>query len=282
MIEELKGLRGGKHSENSSVGVIGNVKKFMLKLSNSMGTIQNHYKVGDMEEAGKALKALTGDVNSVNKSVKDVQRLQGTEKNLAQLFAEGDEISVHDGIISLKDIPNSMLGEQIHQEAFDRIVQLSKELTETLEDVDLSLLEEASTKKKTHLNSSPRHIKSQPVPKNKQQAAFESENSHFDTMSFFKMNSEFNSGNTGGFNNFKTSSLKSIQKQMKVQRRGISLPKLSTFVSVRDYETVLEKHRLRQEKMDVCLPECDISNSTCNCGMLFDCVKKMDEYDMAA
>eukprot|EP00956_Cyclotella_meneghiniana_P039869 scaffold181533_cov56-Cyclotella_meneghiniana.AAC.1 len=97
------------------------------------------------------------------------------------------------------------------------------------------------------------------------------------------MNSEFNSSNTGEFNNFmKTSSLKSIHKQMKVHRRGISLPKLSAFVSVCDYETVISKHQLRQEKLEICLPECDISSLSCNRGKLFDCVKKVDEYSMAA
>eukprot|EP00956_Cyclotella_meneghiniana_P041794 scaffold240115_cov36-Cyclotella_meneghiniana.AAC.1 len=81
----------------------------------------------------------------------------------------------------------------------------------------------------------------------------------------------------------KTSSLKSIQKQMKVQRRGISLPKISTLVSVRDYETIMSKHRTRQEAMGaVCLPECDVSNAACNCRKLFECVKKLDAYDMAA
>eukprot|EP00956_Cyclotella_meneghiniana_P013064 scaffold18706_cov41-Cyclotella_meneghiniana.AAC.1 len=96
------------------------------------------------------------------------------------------------------------------------------------------------------------------------------------------MNSEFNSGNAGGFSNFmKTPSLKSIQKQMKVQRKGISLPKLSTLVSVRDHETIMSKHRLRQEAMEVCLPECAVSDKPCNCRKLFDCVTKLDEYDMA-
>jgi hypothetical protein len=110
------------------------------------------------------------------------------------------------------------------------------------------------------------------------------EDPSFDAASFFQMNSEFNSGNVGGIKNFmKTSSLKSIQKQMKVQRRGISLPKLSTLVSVRDHETIMSKHRLRQEAMGaVCLPECDISNAACNCRKLFECVKKLDAYDMVA
>eukprot|EP00956_Cyclotella_meneghiniana_P014462 scaffold21577_cov109-Cyclotella_meneghiniana.AAC.1 len=175
-----------------------------------------------------------------------------------------------------------MLGEQIYSQVFDRIVELSKDLAETLEDIDLLLVEDASSKQKIRHTSSSRRQKSQPTPKNKHQTAFDFENAHFDATSFFQMNSEFNSGNTGGFSKFmKTSSLKSIQKQMKVLRSGISLPKLSTLVSVRDHETIMSKHRLRQEAMDVCQPECDVFNASCNCHKLFECVKKLDEYDMA-
>ena len=192
-------------------------------------------------------------------------------------------ISGTGGIISLKDIPNSMLGGQIHQEVFVQIVELSKDLSETLEDIDLSLLEDASSKQKIRHTSSSRRHKSQSLPKNKHQTSFDFETAHFDATSFFQMNSEFNSGNTGGFSNFMKTSSKSIQKQMKVQKRGISLPKISTLVSVRDYETIMSKHRTRQEAMGaVCLPECDVSNAACNCRKLFKCVKKLDAYDMAA
>ena len=271
-LDELKGLRGNKNSQNlGDVGVIENVKKFMFSLSKSMGSIQHHYKEGSVEEAGKALKSIVGDVDTVTKSAKDIQRS-------SEFFTTDNEISTSAGIISLKDIPNAMLGEQIYPQVFDRIVELSKDLAETLEEIDLSLLEDASSKQKIRLDR-----QSRAPPKNKYQTAFDFENAHFDATSFFQMNSEFNSGNTGGFSNFmKTSSLKSIQKQMKVQRRGISLPKLSTLVSVRDHETIMSKHRLRQEAMGaVCLPECDISDAACNCRKLFECVKKLDEYDMA-
>ena len=285
-LDELKGLRGNKNSQNlGDVGVIENVKKFMFSLSKSMGSIQHHYKEGSVEEAGKALKSIVGDVDTVTKSAKDIQRSQGSiKKDFAEFFTTGNQISGNAGTISLKDIPNAMLGGQIHQEVFDRIVELSKDLADTLEEIDLSLLEDASSKQKIRHTSSSRRHKSQSLPKNKHQTAFDFENAHFDATSFFQMNSEFNSGNTGGFSNFmKTSSLKSIQKQMKVQRKGISLPKLSTLVSVRDHETIMSKHRLRQEAMGaVCLPECDISDAACNCRKLFDCVKKLDAYDMAA
>eukprot|EP00956_Cyclotella_meneghiniana_P000924 scaffold1095_cov36-Cyclotella_meneghiniana.AAC.2 len=252
--DELKGLRGSKNSENSGVAVIENVKKFMLSLSNGMGTIQNHYNEGNMEEAGKALKAVIGDSDKVAESIKEVKRLQGFEKDLPEFLANNDERSGNHGIISLKDIPNSMLGEQIHKDLFDKIIDYTKEFTKTLEDVDLSLFEDASAKKKsTHLSS---RSKSKPPPKNDKQHEFNMKNAHFDSKTFFQMNTEFTSSEARGF--MKSSSVQSIHRQMKVQRKGISLPKLSSFVSVRDYETVMSKHKLRQEAME------------------------MDEYDMAA
>ena len=276
--DELKGLRGSKNSENSGVAVIENVKKFMLSLSNGMGTIQNHYNEGNMEEAGKALKAVIGDSDKVAESVKEIELLQGVEKDLPEFLANNDERSGNHGIISLKDIPNSMLGEQIHKDLFDKIIDYTKEFTKTLEEVDLSLFKGASAKKKsTHLSS---RSKSKPPPKNDKQHEFNMKNAHFDSKTFFQMNTEFTSSKSRGF--MKSSTVQSIHRQMKVQRKGISLPKLSTLVSIRDYETVMSKHKLRQEAMEVCLPECDISDTACNCHRLFDCVNKLDEYDMAA
>eukprot|EP00956_Cyclotella_meneghiniana_P011852 scaffold16650_cov38-Cyclotella_meneghiniana.AAC.6 len=283
-LDELKGLRGNKNSEKSDIGVIENVKKFMFSLSKNMGVVQNHYKEGNVEEAGKALKDMVGDDDTVAKFTKDIQQIQDTtDKDLPEFFTKGGELTSNAGTISLKDIPNAMLGGQIHQEVFDKIVELSKDLAETLEEIDLSLLEDASSKQKIRLDSSSRRQSRAPPKNNHQTASDFLENAHFDATSFFQMNSDFKSGNTGGISNFmKTSSLKSIQKQMKVQRKGISLPKLSTLVSVRDFETVMSKHKLRQEAMEVCLPECDISDTACNCRRLFDCVNKLDEYDMAA
>eukprot|EP00956_Cyclotella_meneghiniana_P035873 scaffold118872_cov36-Cyclotella_meneghiniana.AAC.1 len=282
-LDELKGLRGNKHSKNSDIGVIENVKKLIFSLSKSLGSIQHHYKEGNVEEAGKALKAVVHDVDG-GKFVKEIEGVQGMERDLPEFFTKDDIISSTGGTISLKDIPNSMLGKLIHPEVVDQFVELSQDFAEKLEDIDLSLLEDVSSKQKIRLNSSSRRYKSQSPPMNKHQTAFDFKNAHFDATSFFQMNSEFNSGKTGGFSNFmKTSSLKSIQKQMKVKQRGFSLPKLSTRVTVSDYETIMSKHRLRQEAMGaVCLPECDISDEACNCRKLFECVKKLDSYDMAA
>ena len=279
--KKLIGLRGNKNSENS-VSVIENVKKFMMSLSNGVGTIQQHYEEGDTEEAGKALKAAVGDMDAISKSIKDMKAIQD-KKEIIGVLTEGDETMGNHGITSIEDIPDSMLGDQINPEVLNKIFEFSNEFVGTLVDLDLSLLEDASTKKKTpHLRSTSSLRKSKPPPKNKQQSAINFENDRFDATPFFQMYSEFNSGNAGGFSNLmKTASLKSIQKQMKVQRKGISLPKLSTLVSVRDHETIMSKHRLRQEAMEVCLPECAVSDKPCNCRKLFDCVTQLDEYDMA-
>jgi hypothetical protein len=42
------------------------------------------------------------------------------------------------------------------------------------------------------------------------------------------------------------------------------------------------KHQLRQEAIgEICLPHCDANDMACNCELLFNCVKKIDEYDLA-
>ena len=282
--KQLIGLRGNKNSQNS-VGVIENVKKFMLSLSNGVGTIQRHYQDGDVEEAGKAFKVAVGNIDTISKSIKDMKAIQD-KKDVIGVLTEKDEnngIGI-ENIPNFQDIPNSMIGEQIDPKVLNKIVEFSNEFLGTLEDINLSQLQDAPTKKKTpHLSSTSRLHNSKPPPKNKQQSAVNFENDGFDATPFFQMNSEFNSGNARGFSNFmKSHTVKNIHRQMQVQRKGISLPKLSTLVSIRDYETVMSKHRLRQEAMEVCLPECDISDTACNCLRLFDCVKKLDEYDMAA
>ena len=69
-----------------------------------------------------------------------------------------------------------MLGEQIHKDLFDKIIDYTKEFTKTLEEVDLSLFEDASAKKKsTHLSS---RSKSKPPPKNNKQPEFNMKNAH--------------------------------------------------------------------------------------------------------
>ena len=263
--------------------MIETVKKIMVSLSNSIGTIQHHYQEGNEGEAGKALKATVGNLDTVAKSVNDIDLVKGVDKkDRPEFFTKDDEFTDDGGIISLEDIPNKLLGDQIRPEVFNKIIEFSKEFTEILEDIDPSLLEDASSKKKTaHLGSGSR--KSKPHPTNEQQSFF-NENTHFDAASFFQMisNNGFVSGNAGGFSNFmKNPSVRNIHKQTKIRRKGISLPKLSTLVSARDYELVMSKHQLRQEAMEVCLPECEPSNTACNCRKLFECVKKMDEYDMA-
>ena len=105
-----------------------------------------------------------------------------------------------------------------------------------------------------------------------------------DATSFTKTSAnsfDFNAA-AGVYDGFTTNpTAKRIHKQAHLQRKGISLPKLSTFVSVRDYPKVISKHRTRQEAMEVCKPNCEVSNKECNCERLFECVKQLDEYDMA-
>ena len=60
------------------------------------------------------------------------------------------------------------------------------------------------------------------------------------------------------------------------------MPSLSKFVSVHDHAIVMEKHRARKNAIgDVCSPQCEVNDMTCNCKKLFDCVQNMTEYDLA-
>ena len=121
--KKLIGLRGNKNSENS-VSVIENVKKFMMSLSNGVGTIQQHYEEGDTEEAGKALKAAVGDMDAISKSIKDMKAIQD-KKEIIGVLTEGDEIMGNHGITSIEDIPDSMLGDQINPEVLNKIFEFS-------------------------------------------------------------------------------------------------------------------------------------------------------------
>ena len=258
-------LRGGNSKDEDPAGVMEKLKGFMQSLSTSLGAIQNSYNNGDTEESGKALKILVGDdIESIAKTTKDTKLSQG------ELFNSENSI---EGITSLKDIPNSIIGEHIQPQIFDKIASLSADFTQTLEGLDMSIFTESPSKKRNNLHSSSRsshHQGKKPAPKKEGQPQFNFGND----FSFFQ--------DAGAFGNFmKNPTVKNIHKQMKGQRKGISLPKISTLVSVRDYETVMSKHQLRQGAMGVCLPQCSLADEGCNCRKLFDCVKKLDEYDLA-
>ena len=267
-IEALShGLRGGNSKDEDPAGVMEKLKGFMQSLSTSLGAIQNSYNNGDTEESGKALKILVGDdIESITKTTKD------TEFSRGELFNSENSI---EGITSLKEIPNSIIGEHIQPQIFDKITSLSTDITDTLEDIDMSIFTESSSKKRNYLHSSSRSShprkEEKPVPKKEAKPQFNFGND----FSFFQ-----DAGAFGGFF-MKNPTVKNIHKQMKGQRKGISLPKISTLVSVRDYETVMSKHQLRQGAMGVCLPQCSLADEGCNCRKLFDCVKKLDEYDFA-
>jgi hypothetical protein len=91
---------------------------------------------------------------------------------------------------------------------------------------------------------------------------------------------EFGGNNAG---HFRFKAPESIWNHVKSQgRKGFNMPKVTTIVSAKDFETVMLKHQLRQEAIgEVCLPHCDVNDMACNCEVLFDCVRKIDEYDLA-
>ena len=270
--KESSNLRGGEKGERS-VKVIDHVKDFVKSLSGNLQTIQNHYREGKSDEAGKALKAIIGDSDSFVQTTKEMKQIEGLEN---EMFVESGNSGE---ILNIEDISDSMLGEQIQPQIFDDIVKLSKEFTESLEDIDLSQYAQASSKKKPNIRpKSTYHHEKKPFTNEYFQ------DGQFDFSSFTKTStnpSDFNSA-AGVFNGFIANpTAKSIYKQVHFQGKGISLPKISTFVSVRDHGKVMSKHRIRQQAMDVCLPNCEVSDTECNCERLFDCAQKLDEYDMA-
>ena len=253
-------LRGGNPKNEDPAGAMGKLKEFMKSLSTSLWTIQNSYKNGDTDESGKALKELIGDgdVDSV------VSAFKGDHPHET---SNADTLTSKEKIISLKDIPTSTIGEHIQPQIFDQLASLSNDITDTLEDIDLSLFEKSPSMKKTTRSA---HPKKKTTPKKNAQSQF-------------NFGNDFSFSNDGrAFGSFMNNpNVKNIHKQMKGQRKGISLPKLSTLVASRDYETIMSKHQLRQEAMGICDPQCKVDDTECNCRRLFDCVNNLDEYDMA-
>ena len=171
-----------------------------------------------------------------------------------------------------------------HYSLFDFQTHFPNVFLSSLEEIDASTFEAAFTKKKNYLNSNHKGGNDN-SPETEEHSNFKFGNSasHFDPSSLFTNSDQFDYGNAGIFSNFvKQSNSQSINKQNWIHRKGYSLPKISSFVSLRDHNIVMSKHQLRQKAIgDVCLPECGVSDVTCNCGKLFTCVKQMDEYDLA-
>ena len=135
-------ISGGGEKGQHSVKVIDHVKKIMKSVSGNLQNTQNHYQDGKSDEAGKALKAIIGDSDSFVQASKEMKQINGLENRVS---VESGDISE---IVNIEDISDSMFGEQIQPQIFDDVVKLSKEFTESLEDIDLSQYAEASSMKK--------------------------------------------------------------------------------------------------------------------------------------
>ena len=270
-------LRRGdlKNGNDDPVGVITQLKSFMRSFSTGLGAIQGSYNNGDFEGAGKSLRDVVGDADSFVKTANDLKQLENIEGLPEAPF---DNLAQSDGIQTLipEDISNSMLGNHMHPEIIEKLAEFSIELTNNLEDIDLSLLAKAAASSKKKSN-----IKGSKLSRNKSKPGLKKD---FKPPHVFKADSnQFSSSNVDEMyaNFMKNPNMQSINKQTRFQRKGVSLPKISTFVSVRDQASVMLKHQLRQEAMDVCLPECSESDMACNCAKLFGCVQQLNEYDLA-
>jgi hypothetical protein len=143
-----------------------------------------------------------------------------------------------------------------------------REFAQTLSDVDVSTLTKLSSSKKKNPNLHPNTDKH---PNLKIKQTFHGPKVDSDEFRF------------GSFNMGHFKAYESIWNHVKSHgKKGFGLPKVNTLVSTKDFETVMLKHQLRQEAIgEICLPHCDINDMACNCEILFDCVRKIDEYDLA-
>lgn len=152
---------------------------------------------------------------------------------------------------------------------------LFRSFTQTLDGIDPSTFSKVPTKKKK------KNVHHQKQASNQHKIL----NSNHDKSSIRTQPSmsDFGFGTTGRFN-FKKhfSKTKHQMHQANFRRTGFSMPKISSFVAIRNHEIVMVKHKLKQDAIgDVCLPQCDVADVSCNCAKLFECVKSMDEYDLA-
>lgn len=237
----------------------------MQSLSTSLQSIQSLHRAGNSEAAGAHLKQLTGNVDSLVKAGKEANAIKGVDK-IPKVFEDTlDESS----LVGMHEFSDLQIGNSIHAEVFDRLTDFSKDITQSLEAIDLSAFSKSSSKKEP--NSSPQQVK--PMPKDdKFNSNFDGNRDNFDQNFFY----------TGQFNNARHA-LKHIQKHTKSMRNGFSFPKLSTIIiDQQQHDIVMAKHLLRQNAIgDVCLPQCNVTDVECNCRKLFSCVKRMDEYDLA-
>jgi hypothetical protein len=152
--------------------------------------------------------------------------------------------------VALKNVPDEMLGEAILPSVLDKLVEFSGEFVESFDDADLSVIAPTVREKVLQLNMN-----------------------HF---------AHTHRGNENGGFDFLSHPEASFKHHMHHNRKGFSLPKISSFCSANDHEIIMAKHQVRQDALgeDVCQPKYEITDWEGNCNELFHCVSDMTPNDL--
>lgn len=121
MLENMSnGLRGhDSNRQNSSAGMIVQVKEVIGSLVSRLAVVQKHYRDGDSGEAAAALKATVDDFDSVLETSKKNKENAGLENYPATLMKESD-------LAHITDIPDSLLGGQLEPQMIDKLIDFSR------------------------------------------------------------------------------------------------------------------------------------------------------------
>jgi len=260
-----------------SVGTLTAVKETLTPLSETLLSIRSKTKVGNNEAAGAELKAAIGDYQYLAKDSKGLRQIAATDTHRNSGFglerashetladdAFGDDLDLPS---SLDDIPNAMLAELFTKNpAMNEMTDFVSSYVESLGNLDLSIFRGAdddSSQPYDDFNSGPF-------------GAFQ-----FDADpagSGFGFGGSNFGNQYSAFNGHSASFKDAVHQHL----NGFSLPEISKFLSVDDYDIVMAKHELRKNHLgDVCLPQCNTSEWECNCKKLYGCVQNMSEYDLA-
>ena len=273
-------LRGHDSEDRDSASAVAILKNMIGLFSNSFESLQKHIANGDKEKAAAELKLMVGeDVDSLMQETKELKELSKETKGLSGIGtvskAFNDRTSFS-GLSSIRDIPDSQLGDFLlaQPEVFHEMAEITSDFSSTLSEIDLSTLSKLSAKKDTELKatSHPKARGSQPFKKESATA--------FNKFGHF---AKFSQDPSSFATKASASTVPDFQKQFKLSARsGISLPSLNVFLDPEQHEIVMVKHQQRQQDVgEQCFPNCQPNDITCNCDRLFQCVLKLDEYDLA-
>jgi len=216
------------------------------------------------------LRSTIGNVDKLVQTSKETKQIEGLDHLPDPVYEVSNTDSPN---LDINKIPNSVLGEHLQPKIFDELYSFSKDFSDSMDGEDFSYL---SKKWNNHRRQAPAKPTAKDEPSHFE---FGSNGFQFDQSSFM-FNSDPSFDKSGFFGSTKIA--QHIHEKMRSGLKGFSLPSLSNFVSVHDHAIVMEKHQARQNALgDVCQPQCEVNDSTCNCNKLFDCVRDMTEYDLA-